>query len=361
MDTIWRASRFLFTALIFSLALATSAEAQSPDSGPQKVEIGVYLDNVEDIDLASNTYYLSFHYWLKWRGSIDPTKTLRFSNLLDEWGLTQTAAFPDPKILEDGSKYQRFTVEGKFFHKFWLGTFPLDWQKVTIEVQDRKYSDKELVYIPDLKSSAVHKGLAIPGWNIIGSENKVRVTEFGSNFGEGTAPQQFSNYRFGIKIERPVAFFLLKVFPPIAITLLCCVLVFFLDPSYVDARVGTAIAVLLTEVFLQLSFTGNLPSLGIMMLIDHIFNISYFLIFLALMACIYTTKLFDIAEAADEDIKELEGEEKAKAEVANEALRERIRKIDLSAAVGLSLLMLVSSLIVTLWCRGLYFFEMLSH
>src|SRR5688572_11231820 len=123
------------TAIAAIILLSLSA----PAAAAQEVRVGVFLRNVESIDVENNSYYLHFLIWMKWKGPIDPTKTFRFTNLIDTWALTQTPVYETPITLEDGSSYQRFSVEGRFFHKFWLGAFPLDWQKVTLEVEDSQW------------------------------------------------------------------------------------------------------------------------------------------------------------------------------------------------------------------------------
>lgn len=49
---------------------------------------------------------------------------------------------------------------------------------------------------------------------------------------------------------------------------------------------------LLTEVFLQLSFQSNLPPSDTLTLMDWIFNLSFLIIFLIIIECIYIRKLY---------------------------------------------------------------------
>ena len=248
------------TIACFIIATAITMHIHSVE--PQKVFVGTYLENAEGIDLQNNRYYLRFQIWLRWKGSLDPTKALQFVNLIDEWGLTKKPIYKRPKLLKGGYKYQRFIVEGSFFHKFWLGTFPLDWQKVILEMQNNSYGRSKIVFVPDLENSYVNSKLAIPGWQIRKTYNEEYEFEYKSQLGEKIRNLRFSRYRFGLKIQRPLRFYLLKVIPPILITLLCCILVFYLHVSYVDARLSTAIAALLTEVFYSLVSLVTFPVLA---------------------------------------------------------------------------------------------------
>ncbi len=323
---------------------------------PQKVLTGVYLNNVENIDMAENSYYLNFDIWFKWKGDIDPTKSFHFMNLLEEWGLTQTAVYDSVLSLEDGYKYQRFHIEGKFFHKFWLGTFPLDWQKIVLDLKDKVHTEAKLVYVPDTLNSAVNPDLDIPGWDILKFYNEAKKWKAPTSFGEKKQPQVFSKYRFGLKIHRPLNFFFNKVLPPVFVTILCCLLIFSLNVAYVDARVSTAIGALLTEVFLQLSFTANLPNVGIMLLLDHIFNFSYFIIFIILAVIIYTTHMFDKKEKLEEELTEISQEEKQILEQEIIKIEKHISKIDLASMLGLSIFFIAGVFLITYSVRGYLFY-----
>jgi len=343
--------RLSFVALflfIFSLV------GSSLFAKPEEIIVGTYLKNVESIDLQNNNYYLNFVLWFKWKGKIDPTKSFVFQNLIDEWGLTFEKRFKEPVKLADGSLYQRYRCEGRFFHKFWLGTFPLDWQKVTFELYDPKHPSSELIYVPDKKASFVNPDLALPGWRIKKTYNQEKKITFKSDFGMNKGPkgQTFSRYRFGLKIQRPSGFYFFKVIPPLFITLACCLLIFFLNVAYVDARVSTAIGALLTEVFLQLSFTANLPNVGIMMLIDHIFNFSYAIIFAILAVVIWTTSILDKQEDLEDELEDLTGEEKEKAEAMIEVYEERIENLDKKAVLGLAGFFVVGVFVITWLVRG---------
>lgn len=344
-----------------TIALAVSLLGAAPASAePQRVHIGVYLKNVESIDLTSDSYSLAFTYWLRWKGDNDPSESIRLVNLLDEWGLSKTAVHDKPITLADGSKYQRFEVEGKFYHKFWIGTFPLDWQKVTLEIEDTTHGIDELVLVPDVDSSGVDPDLAIPGWDIKEVYNREKTVTYDTNFGTGedATSLQRSRYRYGLKIQRPAGFFVLKVVPPILITLACCLLVFFVSAAYVDVRFGTPVGALLTEVFLQLSVTGGLPNVGIMLLIDHIFNLSYFVIMLILVATVITTRKNDEAEELEAEIKEADDEDdKAALQKKYDETWQWIATFDRRCRWGLSIFFLLGVVALTVGLRGLDYFS----
>lgn len=337
--------RWLSRILWVILSAQTALVAQS--KSPNPVSIGVYLNNADSIDLANNNYYLNAYLWFKWKGDFDPTKDINWLNLMDAWGLTQQPLSEKPRRLKDGRLYQRFYVEGKFFHKFWLGTFPLDWQKLTIEIESKRHLAKDLVFVPD-PNSKIKPDLTIPGWEIVHVYNQEKKIRYPTNFGLSSEAPEYSHYRFGIRIQRSLRFYLLKILPPTIIVLFCCFLVFMVHASYVDVRIGTPVGVLLTEVFLYLSFIGPLPNVGILFLIDHIYNYCYFITFLVLLVCIYTTKLYDRMETLKDENPEAEQE--------IILLEKKISRADRFSLLGFPFLLLLGISLITLVVRGVEYF-----
>lgn len=331
--------------------------------GPQRVIVGAHIRNVENIDLASNSYSLSVVLWMKWRpGGLDPTSSFRLANVIDASSLTATPVFDEP-VEVDGYLYQRFDVEGTFWHKFWLGTFPLDWQRITLELEDSRHVVDELVYVPDQEASGVRDEVRIPGWIIVEETNEAFESDVGTDYGMGSLSPgtTFPGYRFGLRIERPMSFYVFKILPPILLTLATCFLVFLLKPMYVDARVGTPIAALLTAVFLQLTFTGGLPNVGIMLLLDHVFNLTYTVIFIIALVCMVTTRLSDTVANLNAELPELEGAPRAELRGRIDRLSGLMRRLDRVMLVVLPLAYLVGVAAITFAVRGSYVFEMLGR
>lgn len=350
-------------AMVVVLRVAVGADAQASaatPSAPEQVRVGVFLRNIESIDVENNTYYLSFTLWMKWTGPRDPTKTFRFVNLIDSWALTQTPVFEEPQKLADGASYQRLHVEGRFFHKFWLGTFPLDWQRVTLELEDNQRTAAEVVFVPDAPHSRVTDGLQIPGWYLTESFEEEKRVEYAGGFGVTSANAPvFSRYRFGAKLQRPASLFFFKMVPPIALVLLCCYLVFFLRPMHVDARVGTVITALLTEVFLQLAFTDDLPYLGISVLLDQVFNFSYFIITLILVECVAVIWMMDRTAQLEAEMKTVPDSE-AKKRIYDDihALKRRGAKLDRISKIAFPSLYLAGAAVIILVARGTELFSL---
>ena len=96
-----------------------------------------------------------------------------------------------------------------------------------------------------------------------------------------------------MEISRPKQLYLFKMLLPIIIVLLCTFIIFFINPLYADSRLAVAITALVSAVALQLTIASDLPSVGYLVLIDKIYNLSYLAIFFALAESVTTIYLKD--------------------------------------------------------------------
>ena len=128
---------------------------EAPPASAQQVNIGFYPLSVYQLDMASNTYYIDTYIWLRWKGDIDPTATLEFTNMVEEWGKQQENLLTEPKVLADGSKYQIMRVEGRFVQPFSLANYPLDTQKLSIMVEDTTNGADVISYVFDKESTGI--------------------------------------------------------------------------------------------------------------------------------------------------------------------------------------------------------------
>jgi hypothetical protein len=276
---------FFVFFVIFFLSQPVYAETTDKQK-PDKVFVGIYLNNVSSINLSENVFMADFYLWFRWKGDIDPTKTLEFTNSYEKWAFNLTPAYETYKNIGGGWKYQVLRVEGKFNYKFDLHSYPMDTQYLGIELEDGSRNSRDLIFVPDEKESGYNKKLIIPGWEIIKQEVTAFEYDYGTSFGQPDLmlnKEKYNRFRFVLSIERPHALFLFKTLLPIVIVLISVFTIFFIKPAYFEVRSGIAITSLLSAVALQITASADLPAVGYMVLIDKIYNLSYLVTLLALV------------------------------------------------------------------------------
>jgi hypothetical protein len=258
----------------------------APSAGPEVVEVGVWPTVIYNLDVHSNTYYMTSYVWFIWRGDIDPSETVEFVNNVESWGLTKAKTYPKPITFPDGRHYQSMRIEGRFFQPFSLRRFPLERHTVSLSIEDNTYASDKIVYRFDKKHSGLDVGLDIPGWTVGSWNGSQGVHHYASNLGDETVGAETSDYstiRFEVKVSRPVNYFIWKMLLPVMIILLACWTALLLHPSQLSSRAAMTGTALLTTVFMQQGYTSNLPELNYLVLMDKIYVVVYLLIIISLV------------------------------------------------------------------------------
>lgn len=277
--------------------LAASGVARAE---PQEVHVGLYLANVNDIDLKAGMYTADFYIWLRWKGPIDPVPSMEFMNMVERWGITEKNLYEEPLELPSGERYQLVHVQGKFNNKFPLHSYPLDNQDIIIDVEDLDHTSDQLVYRPDRENTRFDPDLNLPGWTLLGQTFRVFDYRYPTSFGLPPSHEKsaYSRLVYRLHLGRPVLSYTLKMLLPVLIVLCSNFAIFWLAPSQVDSRISLAITALLSAVALNITVVDNLPLVGYQVLVDKIYNLTYLVVFLTLVATIWAVRLDEAGEKA---------------------------------------------------------------
>ena len=77
----WLILFIMFTAFLVTLAFSSNAKASS--GIPVHVKVGVWLVNVERVDLAANSYRVDFYLWFRFNSSeisLEEVEEFEFTN-----------------------------------------------------------------------------------------------------------------------------------------------------------------------------------------------------------------------------------------------------------------------------------------
>lgn len=260
---------------------------EQPPASAQIVKIGFYPVSVHQLDVANSTYYIDTYVWLRWKGEIDPTKTIEFVNMVEDWARQLSFLLPTPKREADGSFYQIMRLEGRFNQPFSLSEYPLDRQRLSIKVEDQTYGIDRLAFVIDTTNSGLGDLMRIPGWNLEGWKAETFAHDYQTDFGDKDTPQVYSMARFSIEISRPVSFFFWKLLLPLFMVIIAAIAALLIRPQLLGERAALPAAALLSAIFLQKSYSDSLPDLGYLVLMDQIYLIAYPVIILTLIRAIY--------------------------------------------------------------------------
>lgn len=257
----------------------------------QQVKVGFYSQNIYEVNPESNTYYMDFYVWFKWKGKIDPTEKIEFMNGVEDWGMTRVNAYETPILLPDSNFYQVVRVEGRFRENFKFEKYPLDEQRLGVVLENSLHDISEIVYLADTVESGFTDDLAIPGWIFKDYVISNLYHPYKTNFGDYKIDDKTNSYsaiKFELRVTRPTNYFIWKLLFPLFIVLFASLGALLLDPLRVDSRIFLPITALLTIVFMQQAYSDALPAVSYLVLIDKIYVLAYLLIIIATMETIYT-------------------------------------------------------------------------
>ncbi len=295
----------IIAAILLFLFIGSPARAE-----PEKVMVGAYINDIQAINLQTDSYRLDLYVWFRWKDpAIDPSKSYEFMNAFNPSEHVRTPSYDAPQKMPDGSLYMVVRQQGEFSAKFPLQQYPFDRQELLMAMEDTAYSTNELVYVPDdkaIKPVTLNKKIRLSGFIVEEPRLEVEGYSYPTNFGDVSQPEAavYSRTMISVPIHRPPLATGIKVFMPVLLVLLCTGVVFFVHPAYIEGRLGVAITALLTLVALQLTSASSLPEVDYLLMTDKVYLLSYAFIIATMMQVARVSrhvheKQYDVVRASD--------------------------------------------------------------
>ena len=291
----------LLAAFCGVVAAVTPNLAQADQPGPQKIVIGAYINDIQELDTERGSFTIDFYLWFRWKDpQVDPTDSIEVmnSNAMENTTSSPTGGvsgrpFPDPPAdMPDGSKYQGFRYQGVFSQNMNLHRFPFDIQNLTVQLEDIDQDSRQLEFVPDKEPVTISDQVTIPGFEIGTPTLKVVAHQYPTGFGDLTAPANpvYSRIILTVPVARDALPYLVKILLPILIVILITSLIYMLPPRLEDARTGIGVTALLTMVALQWSTDSDLPSVDYLLMVDVIYVVSMAYILIAMGYSVFASR-----------------------------------------------------------------------
>jgi len=261
-------------------------------SGPAEVTLGVYINDIQDIDFKTNSYIVDLYLWLRWNGKdLDPVKSIEFMNIFDPESQQKTVLLEAPKEMPDGSLYNIIRYQGRFAKKFRFEKYPFDRQLLDFVIEDSVSGEAAERFVADSRALTINPDVTLPGFRIGTPAMTIESYTYPTDFGDLSMPnaESYSRVTLSVPITRPMFTLTIKTFVPILLIVLCATLVFFVNPHFVEGRIGLAITALLTLVAIQFTAAASLPDADYFTMLDKIYMLSYVFIIAALLRVVITS------------------------------------------------------------------------
>lgn len=264
--------------LAFLSMLMFNVEAENTLEHPANVEVGVWLVNVEKVDLAASSYRLDFYLWFKFNSSeigLEEVKDFEFTN-----------GFPTKYEIysDEENGYLEYRVRGDFIKTFDFTRYPYETHELAVELEHKALNVSYLSFEVD-PTSNVDEDVNVAGWNIGTFETLVTEHSYDD--------ETYSRFVFSITLKRPAVSSFIKSVLPVAVITTISLLAFFISPQNFAQRIGLGVTTLLSATAFHLSLLSGIPPTGYLTLADRMMLSIYTIFLYNLSASVYIMKLVD--------------------------------------------------------------------
>lgn len=292
MRPIFRvAARSLTAAMLFGLLLiglqagsttrgtASASPPPAPGPGPERVTVGVYVQNVQAVALSTNSFSADFYVWLRWRNpAIDAPAGIEVQNVFENWALTKTDLYAEPRKQSDGSLVWLGRYQGSFNSPLSVSDYPFQKQYLRFVLEDAINNVDQVVYVPDKDPITVNPEITLAGYDFgvprIAFDSHTYPTTFG-DVESGPHDRTYTRVVVELPVTSPLTSGIFKTILPLLIVLIAAALGVIIPASYVDSKVNVPITALIALVAMQFGVSSALPEVGYLPMIDLIYLLAY--------------------------------------------------------------------------------------
>lgn len=261
--------------------------------GTNEVKVGTYILNVRKLEVASGTWVVDFYVWFIWEGEgINPMNFEIMNGAVE---------FKDAAVLDtievEGRKFKwaSHRIVATLTNDLNFKNYPLDIQKLTIEIEDREQSIDKMKYTINPLENNIDDFVKIQGWEVKEKSCSISTHTYKTTFGydDDNSGLVYSRYIFGLKISRPRFSSMLKLLLPLSIILSLSFLSFALSPDKMSQRISLGISTVFTSVAYHINLTSAIPQVSYLTLADRLMISCYFILFCSLISTIYLIRFVD--------------------------------------------------------------------
>lgn len=278
----------------------TPASAKTPEpaapAGPQKVYVGMYVNDIFGVSLADYKFEADFYIWFRWQGSgLKPLATFQTAN----GRINKKDGVIEKKIGDWNYASCRVTA---VFQAHWdLHRFPFDKQVLALEIEDNESDVGLLQYIPDTENIAIDPEVRLPGWLITGSSNEVKQHKYTTNYGDTSLPSGaqsvWSRFALNVNATRPGIGYFFKLCWGLLIAMLIALVPMFLKPTD-GPRFGLGTGAMFAAMANAFVISNALPKDAGLTTADLFFSLALTAIFITLCQSLVSLKMFTSGNVA---------------------------------------------------------------
>ena len=278
--------------LVLFLSGYAQEELPLPEPAQRDISVSILVVDILKIDDAKQLMKIDFVIRLSW---IDPTLIGKYDKpqrveLKDIWSpdlaLTNELDLTKKRkeialVNPDGSVSTRQRYQGDLTIHIDYSDFPFDEHELFIQIV-APLTD-EIKFVVDSSLTGQAEKLSIQDWIINPGEIKMdpyRVLSF-----------EFAACAYRFKVSRTLGYYIWKVFVPLMLVVFMSWLVFWIDPTKIEAQLAVSATAMLTIIAYQITLSNMLPKISYFTRLDYFIVGSNILVFLALLEAVMSSAI----------------------------------------------------------------------
>lgn len=280
--------RILASVVLAAVALAllpqasfagTASDVRAQQSGPAQVNIGIYLINLEQLDVRTGNYTAELFLSFKCPGQCD----ISDFRVVDG----KYTILDKDTIQANGSTQNTYHLRVDLNENLVYRDFPFDRHYLGFRIESADQTSRDLEFLPDDTLAGLAPDLQMAGWSVSPDyETEVQLQSY------KIFQDKFSRYTFRILLSRPELYGWLKALLPATIILISGLLSYLLHYDAANNGIAVVTGALVGSVLFNINLTSTLPATGNLTAADLFMIVNYIAltVTLAIMIAVYVFK-----------------------------------------------------------------------
>lgn len=284
MKLIIRTVLCVFFMFIFpSIALAVD---QSDD--PREVGVGIYMINYYDVDITQGYFTADFYLTLKDKIPIDDNSFELMNAAPMRYGTQKQLTLLEDYQDDEGMYVKIYRIVSVFRFTIDLTKYPFDSQQLEIQLESKKESVEQMVYVPLKEEIGIDSNINLAGWLIQKWKSDVSIHDY------PVFNEQYSQFSLTTTVHKNMINAYVRTFSSVMFIIIVCLASFWLGPEKLHIRSKiTNVALIVTGMFSK-KLTERIPPTGYLTFVDKYMLLTCFILIIYIFVNVYVMHLQNI-------------------------------------------------------------------
>ena len=281
-------------ALLGALWLTCLLSCASAEAEPAQVIVGSYVNRIQEVSFRENRYTLDFYIWFRWKpeGALAEYKPLESFEIMNG-RVDNKSSVVEKKIGE--FNYATARITATMSENWELASFPFDWHRPQVRIEDSVYTTQDLVFVADTTNSRLGDEIEIAGWTASAFEAAVQPMVYRTNYGDTSLPtnarSEYSRFLIAWNIDRVGWGAAIKLLSTVILATGVAFVSFMVKPSDLDARFGMGVGALFAVAASAFIVSASVPDSASLTVADKLHMVALGFIFFTLLMSAFCLRL----------------------------------------------------------------------